>query len=594
MTDDKKTTGIQSAGTDHSFEQLPFQKQLEQVARERGSKKINLIISSPQTLKLTRRLSEEDIYLTIKEVGELDALPLFELTNYRQAQYIYDLEWWDKGSLVPQKIVFWLSLMLDSNGMKFIEWVRNISLETLIAVFQQLIVVHRFDNIDELSGDIPELQYFTLDNVNFIEFIDPEHRAIISQALKTLRARLHDIYHELLEGMCFQLKFAMEEDASWWRQNRLVSKGFPEINEAMMIYQPMPQRFRHKDSLSDVQPAPVEAEIQSPTYALDIQKKALFLSKVLATGISPQLKDRIRFELAHLSHKILVADGLKPDYKTLQDVLKKAYSMVNIGLETLSASDLSRALTILDNNFMEHIFRIGYEPIASLRTQAQEIFKDMTESEKEFWINFLDLPFSDVIKSLRQSRPRFRVSDPENPILVEKEFETEADIERTREYVELGHFIVELFRNRFALQMEIPNLVDSPLARAMVADVNWTKLLNSMFIHFVTRNTITIMPLHPDQIPDFFDFCFQQQIKEKKSDGLALAQDLIDNFNQALEEHQKLLPGETGKMIKIQNQAFRKLVEQFEGITPTREILTDFRLFPDLWFQQEFEHQSEG
>jgi len=570
---------------------LPFEQQLDYVNKLHGSRKIDYIISSPHALKLTRRLAEEEVYLTIKEVGEEDALALYQLTNFRQAQFIYDLEWWNREFLAPDKIVFWFSKMLEAHATKLMEWARNSSPESLIAVFQKLIRVHCFDNIDELRGDMPELHFFTLDNLYYIEFMDEEYADIVKNVISLIRERLSDHYYEIMQGVQWSIEPEMEETVADFRRSRLEQKGFRDIHEAMAIYQPIPVSLKKNMLLSDVKPQYIEEHDTSPHYALDVQKKSLFLSQLLHNQPSGPLLNRVRFELVHLSHRLLITDNLKPDYHTLQQTLKKAFNMVNLGLEQLCQQDHDKAVYILDNNFLEHIFRVGYEPIMNLHHRASRLFDGMDQRTADFWLHFLDTPRYDIVKALLKTRPQCcNLARGLNNIL-QRDFESTPDIEETTAYFEQAGLILKIFKDRLGFSVDLPNMFESAISEALTRDVDWIKLFNTLVINFVTSTGIQLSPLDIEQLPIFYERYFRNSRvhDNQQSRGSETLPDYSRDFRDALIDHGILLTEETSLFLPLQQEAQRTLLEQFDGITLDHGTVPDHRLFPGLWFRTDLD-----
>ncbi|MBN2381868.1 hypothetical protein JXQ70_03210 [bacterium] len=569
---------------------MSFQEQLEQVYRLRGSKKIDQIISSPHALKLARMLPEEEVYLTLKEVGEEDALLLYELTDFKQAQYIYDLEWWDKEELEPDKVVFWLGLMLETNSRKLMEWVRESEPETLVAVFQKLIRIYVFDNVDELRGDADELYYFSVDNLFFIEFINDEHEDILKKVITELRSRDRQEYYRLMQGISWSIASETEENAADLRRSRLDLKGFRELHEAMSIYQPLPGNMPERMRLSDVRPEIIPEHEYSPRYALERQKKKLYFSQVLALVSDKQLLDRIRFELIQLSHRILVTDGLKPDYKTLQQSLRKAFDMVNIGLESLCSGDPEQALAVIEHNYLEHIFRVGYEPIRQIHDRTARIVHALEHDTREFWLAFLDHPWGDVVKAMLKARPQFYVSDSEQSSPVrERDFETSKDIELTNELIGQAELILTFFKDRLGFHLDLSLPIESPLIGALVRDIDWIKLFNTMLVQYVTQNVIKLGPLDIIQIPVFYGLFFDRSAPDIRLDAVSeITQvELFERFVVQLQQHGALHKDELTLFQHLSEKALAKLSDMFEGIILERTSTPDYRLFPGLWIKEE-------
>jgi hypothetical protein len=87
------------------FQSLPLQNQLELVLRSRGKERLHTLFLSEHSEELVQSLPEQEIFLTVKEVGEKDCLDLISLTTPEQFQYLLDIEFWKRDQLDPEKVL---------------------------------------------------------------------------------------------------------------------------------------------------------------------------------------------------------------------------------------------------------------------------------------------------------------------------------------------------------------------------------------------------------------------------------------------------------------------------------------------------------
>ena len=59
-----------------------------------GKKRMDLILTSSRPEELARAIPPEDLVLSIKDIGDTDAVVLLELSSDRQLNYLLDLELW--------------------------------------------------------------------------------------------------------------------------------------------------------------------------------------------------------------------------------------------------------------------------------------------------------------------------------------------------------------------------------------------------------------------------------------------------------------------------------------------------------------------
>ena len=87
--------------------------------------RIDAVIHSPDPSALVHAMPEEEVWLTIKKLGERDALSLIALTSTDQLQYILDVELWKKDRHLGEKSLHWLALLRDCGDKKVLQWARE-------------------------------------------------------------------------------------------------------------------------------------------------------------------------------------------------------------------------------------------------------------------------------------------------------------------------------------------------------------------------------------------------------------------------------------------------------------------------------------
>jgi hypothetical protein len=141
-------------------------------------------------------------------------------------------------------------------------------------------------------------------------------------------------------------------------------------------------------------------------------------------------KDRLATELAHLSNKVMVADGRDPaSADDVQGSLKKVSGYINIALEEMCGQDVSEAVGILRSNHMEILFRRGFSLILDLRKDAQKLVRNY-----EGGVENIGHPLAELLKGLFQKRPFYAGN-----VLGDKtvrEFEQTDDIRKIRELMD--------------------------------------------------------------------------------------------------------------------------------------------------------------
>src|SRR5208337_3956988 len=154
----------------------------------------------------------------------------------------------------------------------------------------------------------------------------PDSEDVLKIFLETVFRWNIRFYINMMQGLATGIPGENEEAALKWRRARLADKGFPEFDEAVEIYQYL-QRGAVKEPLAE-SPLPESDYEEDFRYFLGYPLKVLdsnsLFEKCLHDILDRTEKDRLATELAHLSNKVMVADGRDPGSKDeLHGSLKK-------------------------------------------------------------------------------------------------------------------------------------------------------------------------------------------------------------------------------------------------------------------------------
>lgn len=117
---------------------LFLQQELQSILPLRGKERMEAILSSDHPKEIFQSLPVEEAYLTIKEMGEQDALPLLSLMSNEQIQYLLDLELWRGYEFSPEKVDHWLPFILSCDGEAKKQWLKSIDLDTLLLLLKKI------------------------------------------------------------------------------------------------------------------------------------------------------------------------------------------------------------------------------------------------------------------------------------------------------------------------------------------------------------------------------------------------------------------------------------------------------------------------
>lgn len=389
-----------------AFQSLSIQNQLELILRSRGKERLQILFHSENPEELVQFFPEQEVFLTIKEVGEKDCLDIISLTTPEQFQYLLDLEFWKRDQLDPEKVLHWMEILLESGEKRLAQFIRSADPEFIA------LILKRFIRVTTLEGEHTEkmdsLPLFTLDQFYFIDFKGMKAREVFEPFLKTFYRIDSEGYRSLMEGLICELESELEETGYRLRNGRLNDYGFSDFEEALDIY-----HFINPDSLMKkkrplVTEAPEALKRESSTYYLTFHNEGPFFSAILSKMDDPGELDRLKQETTALCNKAIVAEAIDlSNFSGMERVVKKVYHYLNLGLQYLSGEEEKRAIEILGSLPIQKIFQCGVSLTLLLRRRAATILNGPWFGKDQENLVLLDLPHFEKMEGVLRKRPTF-------------------------------------------------------------------------------------------------------------------------------------------------------------------------------------------
>ncbi len=413
-----------------SFDKLPIKKRVEIFGELSPVAREGLIATTGQPSEIMRRISEEEIFFVIKELGEESAPAIIATTTGRQLQYVLDVELWKKDMLDLRAASRWLEFIAGSGEEKIIQFVQVTDSELLCAILGGLMRVKMRDPELDLTEEMDFLPMFTLDDWFFIEFRSPDSEESLKRFLEAVFSWNTRYYLSLMEHISCDDHLENEETARKWRNSRLAEKGFPEFDEVLEIY----QHINRAELAEPFAETPAESENAEPIPVLKFPLRVLDSNNLFRRGLNTistaDERDRLCAELAHLANKVIIADGKDHgSSKAIRASLKKVGAYINIALEDMCEEDVAAAAALLRSNHMELLFRRGFSLILELRKEAQRFVRDYDGGAEN-----LGSPLAGLVNGLLQKRPIYAGNVFENQQA--REFEFVEDIATIRKLMD--------------------------------------------------------------------------------------------------------------------------------------------------------------
>ena len=386
------------------LEKLPPRELSRYLMQLPVKKRFNLILQRTDAEAVVAALAEQDFYYSVKEIGPDDSLPLLALARVEQINHVFDLECWQKESILPAKGVEWLERLARASEEKLLAWLYQADFELLVSLFKKWLSVSIApDDVDPLEAT-EYLPKNTLDDQYYWETRYPQYEDFLRLFLSLIFEVHYGFYKELMNHILYASDTETEEEAYRFHRARLEDLTIPDFYDALEIY----RSIRLEEIVPNKEQALRKPEgLSPPSFALALLPEQDFLTRALREIQDVALIDTLQFELAALANKVVVADQLPPDNPdALQRAVDKVAAYVDLGLQMRANSNLKAAVQVLREVFLEHLFRLGQAQVAKLRGRMQQLVQSGWLSRWPTGLKCLEPDWMDAAELLLAKTPR--------------------------------------------------------------------------------------------------------------------------------------------------------------------------------------------
>ncbi|MGD9818086.1 MAG: DUF6178 family protein [Desulfomonilaceae bacterium] len=365
----------------------------------------DLIDSISRPSEIIRRISEEEMFFTIKDLGEENAKKLITLTTSRQLLYLLDIDLWTRNDLNLTSISKWFQILVSIGDEKILQFVQVCDPELLCSILNKTITVKSRNPDVDLTEQLDFLPPFTLDNNFFIDFKIHGIEDYVKDFLDCIFRYDSNYYFKIVQSLAIGWLPEYEDNAYKWRSARLADHGFPDFDEALNIYSLLnPSLIRDSgDPSSDFRDIYEPENTKYLRYPIAVLGSTNLFERILAKLEDMNLRDRINLELVNVANKVMVADAKDSgSIENLKQSLKKTSGYINLALEEILSREDILGLDLIRYNHMEILFRHGYTLIKKLQHDARRFV-----SSCDGGIENLGLPLAPMLTSLFMKRPLF-------------------------------------------------------------------------------------------------------------------------------------------------------------------------------------------
>ncbi|ABW66188.1 DUF6178 family protein [Desulfosudis oleivorans] len=403
---------------------------------------MDLILGSPDAPAIVHSMADQDFYFLVNDIGPEDALELLALGSGSQWEHITDIECWHKDRISGPEMLRWFDLLMRADKNRFVQWMAADKHELLELLLYYTTQASAREH-DQEPSEFDE-SFFTFDDVFYVRFtkrwpqdpdlpetLEADHEKMLYAFLKHLAEIDFIAYRDLLFYTANVLPTEAEEEVFRQRSIRLAEKGLLPFDEAVGIYQPLPQG--RKPVKKPARRPAKRSRLPVPVVHHRLLKKTTLFAQALERVDSPAALEELSTEFAALCNSIVVADGARLSAKKeLAHVVNKACGYIAIGLFRLAESketlNPSKAAALMTTHALGDIFRSGYGAAMEIKRTADRWHSTSWCSAKQLPVSFWGEERAGILAGLLIKRPLFFDAQTGLP----REFESMEDIDRTR------------------------------------------------------------------------------------------------------------------------------------------------------------------
>lgn len=376
---------------------------------------IDEILSRDDAEDFIKSLNPHGLYRLIREAGFDQGMDLIPYTTPEQLQIFVDLDCWKRDHIDTDRMAAWLAVMVsDADDKHFKRAMRDLDPEVVSLFFKKNLRAVELVEEGEIPEGMPEPVALSPDNTFAISYPEDEDLAALMRALLD---RLYDqdmgLAWTLLESVRWELESDMEETAYRFRTSRLEEFGFVERVEALEAYALLdPVKLREKwesGRLEEKLSVPPPERLEVPAVLRETADESLFFFEVLNQLDDDEAIALLIMELAALTNRTMVADGIEPgELETGGEVVHRTAGFLSLGLEFLSRSDTEKALQGLATVPLKTLFRVGHAIAQNLREKARNLTERPTLTLVEgVPFSLLNPDEAALFEGLQDLRPTF-------------------------------------------------------------------------------------------------------------------------------------------------------------------------------------------
>jgi hypothetical protein len=479
-----------------------------------GMAVINAILEHDRAVELIQSLEPEEMHALLVDIGREDCVDLIRYATPVQFQGLLDLDAWTPDGYRPERFEAMVGLVNAAGTENLDSFFEALVDEDLVLYLRSRaqVVARTFDPDQEDEMSVEGIEAFTTpDNMFYI--VLPAESPWFND-VKFIVERLYDRDHldasALLRHAIYEDIDGLEEEAQRYRAARVATMGFPSVAETDELFRhtnPVKFRERLREKLSGLAPYDVGAVTLLPALLGADRKQPAFLADALAALGDEAVQRRVAQAVAFLANAVIVREsgGDLSRSEGRDGALRRALSLLSLGLEYLAEDAPETAPEILQRVWPKTLFRVGFSVLLPLRQAALDC---LVCAGREHGFFLFDPPLGEVTQGVLQEVPVYHTSLDGEAQPVFRDFATLRDIARTRSALEqaagLGRFV------EMTLALDPVRLAER-VPEALRPVTTHTTLMSTALVNALLGNDDLLLPVAADDVPRVIDLVFVPQ-----------------------------------------------------------------------------------
>lgn len=385
---------------------LPLAEQASLVLMTQWEKRQEIILLSHNSSALVQGLPVEELFWTVKAIGPQDAVHILNLANAEQLQFIFDLDWWYKAELRPEKIATWILLLFEIGEETletWIQWLMKNDQTLLSSILRPFVQIYKRPDEMDIQEAKDLLPKFTLDNVYFVFFKKEALQPMLGRLLIKMIEVSPGLYRDVLETILWRTEAENLENSFRLRRSRIGDWGLPDYYDSLDIYAPL-----QGNNIRKIEYACFKEEkgddVLLPAFVPTLYIGDYPVLRAALEGVSgTKVMERVIGEWVGAANKILMVDEVDLDNpEALRKSLFKVAAFLNLGLETAAETEHRSPEEILKSGSLEDIIRFANTMIRRLTAKARSLANSGRICED---FMYLSDTWADALRGLLFERP---------------------------------------------------------------------------------------------------------------------------------------------------------------------------------------------